>query len=114
MPEDGGTPDAAAEDAGRRCEAPPTLDPPTGTPHADPFGASATEARAGRLTSEDLPEDPEGLLTWREGDWVLANDRVAVVIEDARPSDGYDPFGGKLAGMAAVEGGRMVRPADFN
>lgn len=114
MPDDGGPPDAATEDAGRSCETPPTLDPPTGTPHTDPFGATATEARAGRLTSGDLPEDPEGLLTWREGDWVLANDRVAVVIEDARPSDGYDPFGGKLAGMAAVEGGRMVRPADFN
>ncbi|NOY93387.1 MAG: CehA/McbA family metallohydrolase, partial [Deltaproteobacteria bacterium] len=54
------------------------------------------------------------LLTWEAGDFVLANDRIAVVIEDAGPSDGFDPWGGKVVGMARVEGGRMVEPADFN
>lgn len=111
--EDAGV-DANDPDAGEACFVPPELERATGTPHADPFGASATEARAGRLTADDLPRDPDDLLTWREGDYVLANDRIAVVIEDARTSDGYDPFGGKLAGMAEVEDGRMVRAADYN
>lgn len=106
--------DAGEVDGGPVCEGAPELEGATGTPHAEPFGASATEARAGRLTEADLPPDPEDLLTWREGDYVLANDRIAVVIEDARASDGYDPFGGKLAGMARVEDGRMVDAADFN
>ncbi|MCB9615471.1 MAG: CehA/McbA family metallohydrolase [Sandaracinus sp.] len=114
--EDAGTEDGGEDGGGgRTCEGPvPTLERPSGTAHAEPLGASATEARAGQLTADDLPDDPEGLLTWRAGDWVLANDHVAVVIEDARASDGYDPFGGKLAGMAAVEDGAMVRPADYN
>lgn len=111
--EDAGV-DAGEVDGGPACEGAPELEGATGTPHAEPFGASATEARAGRLTDADLPPDPEDLLTWREGDYVLANDRIAVVIEDARASDGYDPFGGKLAGMARVEDGRMVDAADFN
>ncbi|MEM9067945.1 MAG: CehA/McbA family metallohydrolase [Myxococcota bacterium] len=82
--------------------------------HEEPLGSSSTEARAGRVTEDDLPPDPTRLLTWAAGDYVLANDRVAMVIEAAGPSDGYDPWGGKPVGLAQVEEGRLVRPADYN
>jgi len=36
----------------------------------------------------------------RVGDWELANARVRYLIEDARPSDGYDPYG---CGLAAAD-----------
>ena len=80
--------------------------------HADPLGAALGEARAGRLAA--IPPDPSRLLTWRPGDFVLANDRVALVIEDVGASDGFDPWGGKPVGMARVEDGELVEPADFN
>ncbi|MBX3247277.1 MAG: CehA/McbA family metallohydrolase [Myxococcales bacterium] len=115
--------DVVADDAGEaddgvdappECEGPPALERPTGAPHAEPLRAGVGEARAGILRATDLPPDPERLLTWRVGDLVLANDRVAVVVEAARPSDGYDPHGGKVAGFALVEAGALVAPADFN
>ncbi len=84
------------------------------TGHATPLGAGPREARAGRLRATDLPADPTGLLTWAAGDFVLANDRVALVIEDAGASDILDPWGGKPVGLARVEAGRLVAPADFN
>ncbi len=89
---------------------------PTGDPmgHAAPLESAAGEARAGVLTDAMLPSDPTELLLWRAGDYVLANDHVAVVIEGVRPSDGYDPYGGKIAGLARVEGGAMTQPASFN
>lgn len=98
---------------------PPTcdgVDPLTegGEGHADPLGSAAGEARAGRVPAGSLPADPTDLLTWTEEDWVLANDRVAIVIEAVGTSDGYDSYGGKPVGMAKVEGGALVEPADFN
>lgn len=80
--------------------------------HADPLGSAAGEARAGRLAA--VPDDRSRLLTWRAGDFVLANDRIALVIEDVGASDGFDPYGGKPVGMARVEDGALVEPADFN
>lgn len=80
--------------------------------HADPLGAAPGEARAGRLSA--IPADPSRLLTWRAGDFVLANDRVALVIEDVGASDGFDPWGGKPVGMARVRDGELFEPADFN
>jgi hypothetical protein len=82
--------------------------------HADPLGATATQARAGRLTAAAMPHDRTGLATWAEGDFVLANDRVAAIIETARPSALYDPWGGKILALAQVRDGRMVDAADFN
>src|SRR5262249_16929210 len=38
---------------------------------------------------------------------------VALVIEDVGASDLYDPWGGRPVGMALVEGGALVKPADF-
>ena len=45
--------------------------------------------------------DPGELITGpstggRKGDWEIANARVRYLIEDARPSDGYDPYGCSL------------------
>ncbi|MEZ4403895.1 MAG: CehA/McbA family metallohydrolase [Kofleriaceae bacterium] len=88
-----------------------TVGDPTG--HAQPLGASATEARAGRLGAADLPPVASGLITWQPGDFVLANDRVALVIEDVGDSDLYDPWGGRPVGLARVAGGRLIEPANF-
>lgn len=87
----------------------------TGDPdgHAMPLGASATEARAGRIAASDLPTDRTGNALWAAGDFVLANDRVAVLIEDVGDSDLYAPWGGGLIGVATVEAGRLVDAADF-
>lgn len=79
--------------------------------HAAPLGASATEARAGRLAA--IPDDPQSLATWRAGDFVLANDKVAIVIEDVGDSDQYDPWGGKPVGIARVANGALVEPTNF-
>ncbi|HVK87214.1 MAG TPA: CehA/McbA family metallohydrolase [Kofleriaceae bacterium] len=81
--------------------------------HPAPLGAGELEARAGRVRAEDLPEVPSGLAMWREGDFVLANDRIALVIEDAGDSDLYDPWGGRPVGLARIENGRMVEPNNF-
>src|SRR5689334_21927632 len=81
--------------------------------HPDPLGAGPTEARAGRVHAADLPAVPSGLITWADGDFVLANDRVALVIEDVGDSDLYDPWGGRPVGLAAVEDGKLVRPNNF-
>ncbi len=81
--------------------------------HPDPLGASATEARAGRIHAADLPPVASGLITWQDGDFVLANDKVALVIEDVGDSDLYDPWGGRPVGLARVEGGKLVSPNNF-
>jgi hypothetical protein len=47
-------------------------------------------------------DDPNELITGpstggRKGDWEIANSRVRFVVEDARPSDGFDPYGCSIA-----------------
>lgn len=81
--------------------------------HAQPLGAGPGEARAGRVRAVDLPVVTSGLVTWREGDFVLANDKVAIVIEDVGDSDLYDPWGGRPVGLGRVVGGRLVEPNNF-
>ena len=83
------------------------------TGHPDPLHAGPNEARAGRIHGADLPVVPSGLVTWKDGDFVLANDRVALVIEDAGDSDLYDPWGGRPVGLARVVDGHLVEPANF-
>lgn len=95
------------------CEAPDPFVVGDATGHASPLGAAPGEARAGRVRAADLPAVPSGLATWKEGDFVLANDRVALVIEDVGDSDLYDPWGGRPVGLARVAGGRMIEPANF-
>ncbi|HJL16511.1 MAG TPA: CehA/McbA family metallohydrolase, partial [Sandaracinaceae bacterium LLY-WYZ-13_1] len=65
------------------------------------------------VAAEALPEDPDGLGRWRAGDFVLANDRVAVLISDVGPGELYDPYGGRLVGVTRVEDGALVEPADY-
>lgn len=85
----------------------------TGTDgHPDPLGAGPNEARAGRLGAGDL--EPTELSSWQPGDFVLANDRVAIVIEDVGPSDHYDPWGGRPLAVARVENGALIEAPDFN
>jgi hypothetical protein len=81
--------------------------------HPSPLGAGPSEARAGRVTGEDLPSVPSGLVTWKAGDFVLANDKVALVIEDVGDSDLYDPWGGRPVGLARVACGKLIAPNNF-
>ncbi len=81
--------------------------------HPDPLHAGPTEARAGRIKGSELPVVPSGLITWKDNDFVLANDKVALVIEDVGDSDLYDPWGGRPVGLARVDGGQLVEPNNF-
>ncbi len=81
--------------------------------HPDPLNAGPTEARAGRIHAAQLPSVPSGLVTWADNDFVLANDKIALVIEDVGDSDLYDPWGGRPVGMARIDGGALVEPANF-
>ncbi len=109
----------AAVDAGSADAAPivcatiPTIELGDPSGHPNPLGAGPTEARAGRIAASALPVVPGGLQSWGSGEFILANDRIAVAIEDVGPSDLYDPWGGRITGMARVEGGALVEPADF-
>lgn len=107
------TDDGGADGGAPVCTGVPAL--PTGDPngHADPLGAGPGEARAGRIAASELPPFDSGLQIWGSGEFVLANDRIAVAIEDVGPSDLYDPWGGRITGMARVEGHHLVEPADF-
>lgn len=87
---------------------------PIGTDgHAEPLGSSSTEARAGRISGSQLPTFPGALMHWADGDFVLANDKIAMVIEDVGPSDMYDPWGGRPVGMALVENGQLTKPSNM-
>ena len=110
---DNGTDAPGDGDAAAACSPTPTLEDGDAAGHLQPLGSSPTEARAGRLTAADLPADESQLLTWAAGDYVLANDHIALVIEAAGPSDLYDPWGGRPVGLARVVGGRLVQPARF-
>lgn len=79
-----------------------------------PLTVPAGAVRAGRLEATELPASRTGLAYWKTGDYVLANDRVALLVESARASDGYNPWGGTPVGVARVEGGRLVDAGDFN
>jgi hypothetical protein len=101
-------------DAGGNCLVAPEV-PAVGDDigHPQPLGAGPTEARAGRIAGSQLPAVASGLITWADGDFVLANDKVALVIEDVGYSHLYDPWGGRPVGMARVVDGALVEPADF-
>ncbi len=75
---------------------------------------SPGEVRAGRLSEAQLPDDPNGLAVWQAGDFALVNEHIALIIEDARVSDLYSPFGGSITGIARYEVGELVDRADFN
>lgn len=112
--------DAAAGEAGADVEAPPvcTMMPPAlerGSENgaANPLTVPPGAARAGRITAQQLPQDRTGLASWQAGDFVLANERVAVLIAGARPTAGYNPWGGEVEGVARNNNGALVDAADF-
>ena len=109
---DGGGGGGAIDDGGAVCSFDTTFST-GGQGHAQPLGAGPNEARAGRAVAGDFPADANPMLTWKPGDWILANDRIALVIEGVGASDLYDPWGGRPVGMTLVAAGKMVAPANF-
>jgi len=71
------------------------------------------EVRAGRLSADQLPDDPNGLALWEVDDFALVNEHIALIIEDAGDSDLYLPFGGSIVGVTRYEDGALVDRADF-
>ena len=101
-----------APDAGFVCEFP--LDFEIGDDGSTaPLAAPAGESRAGRISADALPAFPGGLGTAAAGDFVIANDHFALIIEDVGDSDLYDPWGGRPVGLATVEGGAMTVASNF-
>ena len=50
---------------------------------SDPFGAKAAgQARVGRIKAADVKQPAHGRQQIQDGDFVLANDKIAVVVED--------------------------------
>ncbi|MBX3191234.1 MAG: PHP domain-containing protein [Labilithrix sp.] len=83
----------------------------------DPFGAKAAgQARAGRVRDASQIVQPDTARNKvRVGDFVLANDRVAVYIEAEGESDGYNNFGGEILALELVgEDGRPTGVSEYN
>jgi hypothetical protein len=78
--------------------------------HADVLGAAAAkQARAGRIADASaVPQPAHGRQRIEAGDYLLANEHVAFVIENKDESDGYATFGGEL--LAADRVGEDGRP----
>ncbi len=79
--------------------------------HDDVFGAKAAgQARAGRITDlSEVAQPAHGRQQIEAGDFVLANDSIAVVIEDGGLSDGYGRFGGEILAVDEIgDDGRMT------
>ncbi len=101
------------EDIPTTCPTMPMFETGSAEGAANPLQVPANGVRAGRLEASELPENRLGLGEWRAGDYALVNERVAVIIEAARASSGYDPWGGMPIGAARYDGGRLVDAADF-
>jgi hypothetical protein len=80
------------------------LEPGDPVGHTDPLGAaSAGEARAGRIADvTQVPQPAHGRQRIEQGDYLLANDKVAFVIEAKDESDGYATFGGELLSVDRI------------
>jgi hypothetical protein len=72
--------------------------------HSDPGGAKAAKrARAGRITDAKLIRQPiDARQKARIGDFLIANEKIAAVIEDMGLSDGYARFGGEILAVDRV------------
>lgn len=84
--------------------------------HADPFGAKAAKAaRAGRVRDESMAVqglNPKGRVL--PGDFVMANDKVAVYIAGRLRTDGSLQFGGKITAASPVgDDGRPLPTSDY-
>ena len=94
--------DATVEEPPPACVGPLESGDPDG--HPDPFGARAAgQARASRIDDASLLLPPaHGRQPIRDGDFVLVNEHIAVIIEGARISDGYGRFGGEIMAIDGV------------
>jgi len=71
--------------------------------HPDPFGAKAAgDARASRIEASEVAQPAHGRQQIQDGDFVLINDKIAVVIEAGGLSDGYARFGGEILAIDKV------------
>lgn len=72
--------------------------------HPDPFGAPAAgDARASRLVDATTIAPPaHGRQQIQAGDFLLINDKIAVLIEDKGLSDGYGRFGGEMIAIDQI------------
>src|SRR4051812_39422165 len=70
--------------------------PSGGDGHADPFGAkSAGQARAGKIhDASQIVQPASAKHKVHVGDYVLANDRIALYLEAEDRPNGYSTFGG--------------------
>ncbi|APR75478.1 Hypothetical protein A7982_00824 [Minicystis rosea] len=101
----GGTSSSSGTGGSPACKAAiPAFDPGSATGHADPYGAkAANQARAGRIAdASKIAQPAHGRQRIETGDYLLINDKIAVVIEDKGDSDGYAPFGGEILAVDAV------------
>jgi hypothetical protein len=75
------------------------------TGHPDPAGAwAAHQARAGVITDLSIVKRADDARhPVHVGDFLLANDRISVYLEAARPSDGYTPFGGEILAIETYD-----------
>lgn len=117
-PGGGGSGGGTTSTGGASCDLPEAA-LPAGDPagHADVFGAKAAgQARAGRITAEDQIVQPaHDREKIRVGDYWLANDKIAVAIEDKGLSDGYARFGGEILAIDQVGAdGRPVGVSFYN
>ena len=111
---DEGVADEGTEDGGGPIEVPPGPWFDQGDEGvSNPLAATATQALAGRATADMLPPFHSNMQAWAAGDFILANDKVAMVIEDVGPSDNYDPWGGRPVGIALVQDGELFEPGNF-
>jgi hypothetical protein len=94
-----------------------TFDPGSPDGHANPTGAKAAkDARAGRIKDLSIVAQPaHGRQRIEVGDFLLTNDKIAVVIEDKGHSDGYAPFGGEILAIDRVgDDGRGLGLSMYN
>jgi hypothetical protein len=115
---DGSGGGAPTPDAGPACAlASATFEVGDPNGHADPFGAKAAkQARASRIKDgATFPQPAHGRQRVETGDFVLVNDRIAVVIEDKGLSDGYGRFGGEILAIDKVgPDGKPMGLSKFN
>jgi hypothetical protein len=91
--------------------------PSGGDGSGDPFGAKAAgQARAGRIKGAAQIVQPDNARNKvRVGDFVLANDKVAVYIEAEGESDGYNPLGGDVLALEVIGAdGRPTGVSQYN
>jgi hypothetical protein len=84
---------------------------------SDPFGAKAAgQARAGRIHDQTQIIQPTNARNQvHVGDFILANDKLAVYIEAEGPSDGYNPLGGDILALEPTgPDGRPLGVSQYN